>query len=194
MDGEELRMSLDFAYDWDGAVAVRYPRGKVFAFAEAGGNYPKLEYGKAAVVMADGELCCDEDGKSVSGDVALFAVGNMVQTALEAARILKEEECSCTVVNMRFVKPFDEERIRELVPKHRIVVTMEDNEVTGGFGQQVEAMLVENGIFPEHFLNVSIKDRYVEHGTPEELYERYGMDAQSVAEKVRRMTGDGTCF
>lgn len=194
MDGEELRMSLDFAYDWDGAVAVRYPRGKVFAFAEAGGNYPKLEYGKAAVVMADGELCCDANGKSVSGDVVLFAVGNMVQTALEAARILKEEECSCTVVNMRFVKPFDEERIRELVPKHRIVVTMEDNEVTGGFGQQVEAMLVENGIFPEHFLNVSIKDRYVEHGTPEELYERYGMDAQSVAEKVRRMTGDGTCF
>lgn len=187
MDGEELKMSLDFAYEWKGAVAIRYPRGKVFDLSDSGGVHPELEYGKASIVMAENALCSEVVRSDISGDVVFFAVGNMVQTALAAAQLLKEDGTVCTVVNMRFAKPFDEQRMRELVPRHHVSVTMEDNEVTGGFGQQAEAMLVESGIFPEKFLNISIKDTYVEHGTPEELHERYGMDAKSVAEKVRQI-------
>lgn len=190
MDGTELRMCLDFAYDWDGPVAVRYPRGQVYEPELPGGVHEELSYGRASVLMAGGEYVQAGEksvGEAASGDIVIFAVGNMVETAVNVARCLREEEISCTVVNMRFVKPFDGELIRTLVPRHRGMVTMEDSEVTGGFGQQAEAMLAEHGIFPEKLLNISIKDTYVEHGAPAELYARYGMDAEGVAEKIRKL-------
>ncbi len=65
------------------------------------------------------------------------------------------------------------------------MVTIEDNEVTGGFGQQAEAMLAENAIFPKKLINVSVQDTFVEHGATEELYARYGMDAESVASRIQ---------
>lgn len=188
MDGEELKMCLDFAYASGGPMAVRYPRGEVYGFLEDGGFHEPLERGRASVIFAKGERIrtsfrrAGESG--IGGDVVFFAVGNMVKTAVDAARLLGEKGYDCTVVNMRFLKPFDEEMICQLVPKHAVTVTIEDNEQTGGFGQQAEAMLVEHGVVPEKFLNISIRDHFVEHGAPEELYERYGMDAGGVAEKV----------
>lgn len=185
MDEKELEMCLDFAYEWNGPVAVRYPRGEVFRFDEAGGSHEPLAAGKASIVMAEGSIrrqpgsTCD-----VSGDAVLFAVGNMVRTALQTASLLKEKDINCTVVNMRFVKPFDQEMIRRLVPAHTLTVTLEDNEKIGGFGQQAEAMLMEEGIMPDKFLTVCIGDCFVEHGSPEELYEQLGMDAERIAEKI----------
>lgn len=195
MDGDELKLCLDFAYASDGPVAVRYPRGEVYGFLEEGGFHEPLELGHASVIFAKGERIrasfrhASENG--ISGDVVFFAVGNMVKTAVEASRLLGEKGYDSTVVNMRFLKPFDEEMIRRLVPEHSVTVTIEDNEQTGGFGQQAEAMLVEHGVVPEKFLNVSIRDHFVEHGAPEELYERYEMDAESVAEKVLELLEEG---
>lgn len=195
MDGEELKMCLDFAYASDGPVAVRYPRGEVYDFLEDGGFHEPLERGRASVIFAKGERIrtsfrrAGESG--IGGDVVFFAVGNMVKAAVDAARLLGEKGYDCTVVNMRFLKPFDEEMICQLVPKHTVTVTIEDNEQTGGFGQQAEAMLVEHGVIPEKFLNISIRDHFVEHGAPEELYERYGMDAGGVAEKVLELLEEG---
>ncbi len=185
MDGTELRSSLDFAYGWDGPVAVRYPRGRVFELSEMGGRHEEMRYGRASIIFADGEVLSGEPCRNADGDFVLFAVGNMVKTALDAALILKEEKISCTVVDMRFVKPFDEELMRKLVPKHKGMATLEDNEMTGGFGQQAAAMLAENGVVPKCLINISIKDTYVEHGAPEELYQRYGMDAAGVAEEIQ---------
>lgn len=195
MDGEELKMCLDFAYASDGPVAVRYPRGEVYGFLEEGGFHEPLERGRASVIFAKGERIrtsfrhAGESG--IGGDVVFFAVGNMVKTAVDAARLLGEKGYDCTVVNMRFLKPFDEEMICRLVPKHTVTVTIEDNEQTGGFGQQAEAMFVEHDVIPEKFLNISIRDHFVEHGAPEELYERYGMDAGSVAEKILELLEEG---
>lgn len=195
MDGEELKMCLDFAYASDGPVAVRYPRGEVYGFLEDSGFHEPLERGRASVIFAKGERIrtsfrrAGESG--IGGDVVFFAVGNMVKAAVDAARLLGEKGYDCTVVNMRFLKPFDEEMICQLVPKHTVTVTIEDNEQTGGFGQQAEAMLVEHGVVPEKFLNISIRDHFVEHGAPEELYERYGMDAGGVAEKVLELLEEG---
>ncbi len=195
MDGEELKMCLDFAYASGGPMAVRYPRGEVYGFLEDGGFHEPLERGRASVIFAKGERIrtsfrrAGESG--IGGDVVFFAVGNMVKTAVDAARLLGEKGYDCTVVNMRFLKPFDEEMICQLVPKHTVTVTIEDNEQTGGFGQQAEAMLVEHGVIPEKFLNISIRDHFVEHGAPEELYERYGMDAGGVAEKVLELLEEG---
>lgn len=184
MDGSELRLCLDFAYGMDSPVAVRYPRGGVFELEQLGGVREKLVFGRAGVIMRQGRFCTEAGQRQADGDCVLFAVGNMVKTAIDTALLLREKEISCTVVNMRFVKPFDEELVRGLAGTHTVMVTMEDNESTGGFGQQAAAMLAENGAVPEHVINISIKDTYVEHGSPDELYERYGMDAAGVAEKV----------
>ncbi len=206
-DGTELRKSLDFAYDWDGPVAVRYPRGAV-PEAETPEEVADFVYGRADIIMENGAFCengsfCEnrtcgsasehegkQAGEHAGGDFVIFAVGNMVRTAIETALLLRDDGISCTVVNMRFVKPFDEVLIRELVPRHKGMVTMEDNVASGGFGQQAEAMLAEHGIYPERMLNISIHDTFVEHGAPSELYARYGMDAEHVAERMRRLVND----
>lgn len=185
MDGKELEMCLEFAYECEGPVAIRYPRGEVYDLEEAGGVHTPIRAIKSSVVMSKSEIWDMADaGGEVSGDVVMFAVGNMVQTALKVAYILKEKKIDCTVVNMRFVKPFDEKRIRLLAQKHTMVVTLEDNQKTGGFGQQAEAVLTESGTIPEAFMNVSVGDCFVEHGSPEELYERLEMNAESIAEKI----------
>ena len=129
----------------------------------------------------------EADPGQIKGDAVLFAVGNMTKTALDVGRLLQEKNIYCTVINMRFVKPFDKELLLDLVRSHQMVATLEDNVKNGGFGQQAEALFVDEGCVPEIFLNCSIDDCFVEHGAPEELYERLEMDARSVAEKIERM-------
>ncbi len=191
MSGRELEQCLDFAYDQDGPVAVRYPRGDIY---EEGGDEiiceKPWELGRARILMERGRLLEENeeaDPGQIKGDAVLFAVGNMTKTALDVGRLLQEKNIYCTVVNMRFVKPFDKELLLALACSHRMVVTLEDNVKNGGFGQQVEALFMDKGCVPESFLNCSIDDCFVEHGAPEELYERLEMDAGSVAEKIEKM-------
>ncbi len=176
MNGKELQQCLEFAYEWNGPVAIRYPRGAVDAMAYTESMTEEMCMGKAVVVH--------QTEKAASKSVLLLAMGTIVGTALAAAEQFEENGVSTTVVNMRFAKPFDAELIRKLVPDHMMVVTLEDNQEIGGFGQQVEAFLLEEGIAPKTFLNVSYKDCFVEHGAPEELYERYEMSANQIVQKV----------
>ena len=167
MDKEELIEALDFAYDFDGPVAVRYPRGEVYKNTI---SHETLERGKAEVLM-----------QAEDPEIVIFAVGDMVQKALQTAGHF---DGKVTVVNMRFVKPFDRALVRELALQHDIVVTMEDSEKIGGFGQQVESYLMEEGCIPKKFINCSVDDCFVEHGSPEELYARYEMDADWVSGQI----------
>lgn len=193
MCGRELEQCLDFAYDQDGPVAVRYPRGDIYEEGREEIVYEKpWEMGRARILMVQGTLLEgneEVDPEQIEGDAVLFAVGNMTGTALEAGRLLREKNIHCTVVNMRFVKPFDKELMLALVRTHRMTVTLEDNVKNGGLGQQAEAFFVEKGCAPELFFNCSVDDCFVEHGAPEELYERLEMDAGSVAEKIEKMLG-----
>ncbi len=168
MDADELVQALDFAVGFDGPAAVRYPRGQAFQMKRE--DREPFLFGRAEV------LC---EGK----DVLLLAVGNMVEKALAAADILKSRKIFPTIVNMRFVKPFDEDLVRRLAVRHRVIVTMEDNVASGGFGEKIKAFLLQERIY-HRCVSVCLPDRFVEHGLPEELYEKYGMDAASVAEKV----------
>lgn len=191
MSGRELEQCLDFAYDHNGPVAVRYPRGDIYEEGREEIICEKpWELGRARILMVRGRLLEENektDPGQIKGDAVLFAVGNMTKTALDVGHLLLEKNIYCTVVNMRFVKPFDKEVLLDLVGSHRMVVTLEDNVKTGGFGQQAEALFVDKGCVPESFLNCSIDDCFVEHGAPEELYERLEMDAGSVAKKIERM-------
>lgn len=168
MDGAEFVEALDFSLQVDGPVAVRYPRGQAFVFE--GEERKPIEYGKAELLT---------EGK----DVLILAVGNMVEKALAATALLEKNHIHATVVNMRFVKPFDEELVRDLASKHHCVVIMEDNVKSGGFSEKIEAFLLRERMYRK-CLSICFPDQFIEHGTPEEIYEKYGMDAVSVAEKV----------
>lgn len=167
MDKEELTAALDFAYDFDSPVAVRYPRGAVYKNTL---DHMALELGKAEVLL-----------EAENPRIVIFAVGDMVEKALRTAEHFAG---IVTVVNMRFVKPYDRALVKELAVKHDIVVTMEDSEKIGGFGQQAEAYLMEEGCIPKKFINCSVDDCFVEHGSPEELYARYEMDENWLARQI----------
>lgn len=171
MDGEELKMSLDFAMDYNGPIVIKYPRGAAF-FREEGEVPAPIEYGKAEIIKKE-------------KDILLLAVGDMVETALEVYDGLKDMGRKATVVNMRFVKPFDKELVLSLCKKHKTIVTLEDGVQTGGFGQQVKALLFENKCQKE-CISICLPDRFIEHGSPEELKEKYGLNAASVLEKIER--------
>ena len=168
MDKEELTAALDFAYDFDSPVAVRYPRGAVYKNTL---DHMALELGKAEVLL-----------EAETPRIVIFAVGDMVEKALRTAEHFAG---IVTVVNMRFVKPYDRALVKELAVKHDIVVTMEDSQKIGGFGQQAEAYLMEEGCIPKKFINCSVDDCFVEHGSPEELYARYEMDENWLARQIR---------
>ncbi len=170
MDGDELIEAFDFAMEkFEGPVAIRYPRSEAFWFEDARDEF---ELGKAEVLR---------EGR----EVVIFAVGDMAKTALEVREILSDEMIRVTVVNMRFVKPFDEELVSELAAKHTVVVTMEDGVVTGGFSEMVGAYLQREGICVKAFLAIALPDEFIPHGSQEELYREYGLDSESVADAIR---------
>ena len=176
MDGAELTEVLDFALNqMDGPVAVRYPRGKAYCCEKE--EREPIVYAKAELLY---------EGK----DVLILAVGNMVSKACEVRKKLAVQGIHPTIVNMRFVKPFDEDLVRELAISHRLIVTMEDNVYTGGFSEQIQAFLLRERIYHK-CLSGCFPDQFIEHGTPEELYEKYGLDAASVSNRiVRKINGE----
>lgn len=176
MDGAELTEVLDFALgQMDGPVAVRYPRGKAYCCEKE--EREPIVYAKAELLY---------EGK----DVLILAVGNMVSKACEVRKKLAVQGIHPTIVNMRFVKPFDEDLVRELAISHRLIVTMEDNVYTGGFSEQIQAFLLRERIYHK-CLSGCFPDQFIEHGTPEELYEKYGLDAASVSNRiVRKINGE----
>lgn len=170
MDGKELVKALNYAlHHIDGPVAVRYPRGAVY------------EYDRAHAAFAHGKAEVLQEGR----EILILAAGNMVETAQETADLLSREGICPTIVNMRFIKPFDEELVERLAESHSLIVTMEDNIYSGGFSQQIQAFMQSRGKIGVRCLPVCLPDAYIEHGSPEELYEKYGMDAVSVAERIK---------
>lgn len=171
----ELADMMKFAISHNGPIAVRYPRGTA---------YDGLKEHRSLIKLGKGEVL------RKGSKVALVAVGKMVEIAEQAADLLKEQYgIEATLVNARFVKPFDKELMRTLAQEHEVFVTLEDNVHQGGFGQQVTDWLSEKHLHPE-IINISIPDQFVEHGSVGQLYEKLGMDAGSVVCKVMHCFAD----
>jgi 1-deoxy-D-xylulose-5-phosphate synthase len=117
--------------------------------------------------------------------VALFAIGSMVETAWEVRTRLSEYGIDATVVNARFAMPFDRECIRELAQNHTLLVTMEENVASGGFGEHIAAMLCEERV-SVGLLRVAIPDQFVEHGSVDQLRQVLGIDADSIVRQIRK--------
>ncbi len=164
----ELSDMLKFAVAYDGPIALRYPRGEA---------YDGLQEFRAPVVLGRSEAIYEE------GEIALLAVGSMVKMAEKVRDILKETGYSCTLVNVRFVKPIDEEMLEELAKTHTLAVTMEENVRTGGFGDHVLEYVSDREL-PMKILNVALPDEYVEHGNVDLLYREVGLDPELIAKRI----------
>ena len=165
----ELRAMLDFAMDYKAPFAIRYPRGTAYR-GQKEFTHP-IVYGK-------GEMLYEEE------DIALLAVGSMVSTGEHVREKLKEEGYSCTLANARFVKPFDRELVDQLAKKHRLIVTMEENVLQGGFGLPVTAYIHEHD--PKvKVLNIALPDAYVEHGNVSVLRKGLGIDSDSIIQRLK---------
>ena len=164
-DGPELVAMLQYALNLNGPVAIRYPRGKAADLSEyaiaAGVSRPQQ--------MRDGRYMC------------ILAAGSSVSDALKTAEILDGKNIRCAVYNLRVLKPLNETFLDGIFEQYRHVITLEDGDVYEGVGMRIAAYAAERQA------NVRIKvmgwpDRFIEHGSTEELKERYGLDAASIAE------------
>lgn len=165
----ELSDMIKFALAFGGPMAIRYPRGEAF---------DGLKDNRAPIVYSKSEAIYQER------DIMLLAVGSMVKVALTVREQLIEQGFACSLTNARFVKPIDEEAIREACRMHRLIVTMEENVASGGYGEKVREYVDSLGV-PTQVLGITIPDEYVEHGNVELLKQEIGIDAISIVEKVR---------
>ena len=140
--------------------------------------YPAIHDKNYKFEMGKGEVL--RQGK----DAVVFASGTMVHESLKAADILKNSGIEVYVVNISTIKPIDSNLIIDLAKKTKFVITAEDHNVIGGLGSAVAEVLSEN--YPCLMKRIGMKDKFGESGKPAELYKKYGLDAESVAEEVKK--------
>ena len=168
----ELRAMLEFAVDYNGPIAIRYPRGQA---------YRGLKEFMNPIVYGQGEMLFEEQ------DIALLAVGSMVSTAEHIRDKLKARGFQCSLANGRFVKPFDARLVDRLAHGHTRIVTLEENVLQGGYGLAVTAYIHRR--YPQiRVMNVALPDAYVEHGNVSVLRAELGIDSDSI---IRRLEAEG---
>ncbi len=173
-DEGEMRDMMLTAIEYPGPAALRYPRGNGIG-CDISREPQALEIGK-------GEILRDGGGT----DVAIVAYGSMVYPALKAAQQLSVDGIETTVVNARFVKPLDAELLLALARTRRLIVTVEEAYLAGGFGSAVMELLEENGLQDKvRVVRMGVPDRLVTHGDPKLLLAKYGLDADGIYTRVK---------
>ena len=165
---KELVAAMKFAETFNGPVAIRFSKGVAYAGIEE--NNAAMEYGKSEIIKK-GEK------------VAVIAIGNMVEEAEKAMKMLAKSKIYPTFINARFVKPVDYEMIKEMTKNHESIVVVEEGIKRGGYGECVEAFIAEN----KYDVNVSvmaIDDCFVKQGAIGDLRERIGISYKNIYKKV----------
>ncbi|MBU1098597.1 MAG: 1-deoxy-D-xylulose-5-phosphate synthase [Bacteroidetes bacterium] len=170
-DESELRDMLYTAIMYkDGPVAIRYPRGNALGV--------KLINGFKELPLGIGEILRE------GADIALLAVGNMVEYSNIAADKLEEEGIHASIFNMRFVKPLDTKLLDEIHNRFDKIITLEENTIVGGFGSGVLEYFNEKN-YKNNILRLGIPDKFIDHGTQLQLHKEVGIDPDSIFEKVK---------
>ena len=164
----ELSDMLKYAVTFDGPTAIRYPRGNA---------YDGLKEFRAPIEMGKCEPIYEEK------DICLLAVGCMVKIGEEVREILHSKGLKCSLVNARFVKPIDTDYIHAAASDHKLLVTMEENVASGGYGEKVRDYVDEERL-DVSVLNIAIPDEFVTHGSVDRLRKELGIDAQSIADRI----------
>ncbi|MGL1834528.1 1-deoxy-D-xylulose-5-phosphate synthase [Rhodocyclaceae bacterium SMB388] len=171
-DENECRQMLYTAFMHDGPAAVRYPRGSGMGIKPVA-NMRALEIGKAEL-------------RRSGSCIALLAFGSLLPPALEVAEAL-----DATVVNMRFVKPMDENCVRELASTHELIVTLEENVVIGGAGAEV-GRIVERMQRRPRLLRLGLPDRFIDHGDQGQLLQAVGLDSAGIMAAIAAFNRDNS--
>ena len=164
----ELADMLKYSTHFNGPLAIRYPRGEA---------YEGLKEFRESVVYGRAEVIYKER------DIVLLAVGSMVKEAVKAREILKKMGYKVSLVNARFVKPFDEKCIINLARDHKLLVTLEENVFNGGFGEQV-LRFVNISKLDIDVMNLAIPNQYLEQGSVDVLRREAGLDPITIAAKI----------
>ena len=152
-----------------GPVYLRFGRPKVPVFTDSN---QKFEIGKG-IKLIEGN------------DVTIAATGHLVWESIEAAKILNKSGINAEVINIHTIKPLDERIILDSVKKTRCIVSAEEHNFLGGLGESIARVLSQNLPLPQEF--VATKDTFGESGTPAELMEKYGLNANSIVEKAKKL-------
>ena len=177
-DENELRHMLATAVNFNGPIALRYPRGSGLG-VEITEPLHTLPIGKAEEIKTGSNVC-------------LWAVGSMVDEAVKAAEALAEQGISAGVVNMRFVKPLDTELLVKTALQCKNIVTLEEGTVEGGAGSAVLEELNDNGLVGKvKVLNLGIPDKYIPHGDKKLLLRDIGLDHDSIIKRIAEFLKDG---
>ncbi len=173
----ELSDMIKFAVDFGAPIAVRYPRGEAYDGLK---DYREpIRYGKGEWIYRESEI-------------ALFALGSMVKTAEAVREELKAEGYACSLINARFAKPLDEKMLEEVTEGHSLIVTLEENVITGGFGEHVTEYYNRSGR-SIRILNIAIPDEYVEHGNVEILRREVGIDKDTIVKRTMEAYRECVC-
>lgn len=169
-DEAELRNMIFTAVEHcRGPVAVRYPRGSALGVKLEPG-FSKIEIGKAEKIL-DGD------------DIAILAVGSMVDYSEKAIPLLKEQGYNAELFNMRFIKPLDEQLLEQIAAKHEKIVTIEENNLPGGFGSAVIEFFADRN-YKNDILRIGIPDNFIDHGTQAELHKQISIDPAGIVSQI----------
>lgn len=170
-DENELRHMLKTALSFNGPISVRYPRGSGVG-VDITEPMQELPIGKAEVLREGKELC-------------FWAIGSMVQSAVQAADKLKEQGIDAGVVNMRFAKPLDKDLLIEHAKRYGKIVTLEEGVLAGGVGSEVLEILDDAGLLQQcAVLRLGIPDEFVTHGDKKLLFRDLGLDTDAIVQKA----------
>ncbi|MBI3313050.1 MAG: 1-deoxy-D-xylulose-5-phosphate synthase, partial [Candidatus Omnitrophica bacterium] len=166
----EMDQMFELAVDYPHIFAIRYPRG----------NVPALFNELPQIPFKIGEAQVLHEGH----DAAILALGTMVENALKAHDLLKQEGIDVRVVNMRFAKPLDAQAILESLGRNRLLFTLEEHVLTGGFGSKVLEFLERANLEDVTVKRMALPDEFIEQGSREVQFERFGLSPERIAQHI----------
>ena len=169
-DFEELAKMMEFAISLKAPVVIRYPRG-----GESDINFEKHE----EIKLGQAEIL--QEGN----DVTIIGIGKMASVAMQVANLLEKDEVYGEVINARFLKPLDTEKISKSIGKTKFVVTIEDGTEIGGLGSSIKELIVNKGLENVKIKCFAYPDEFIKHGSVTELEKLYGMDCENICKYVK---------
>lgn len=170
-DFKELRDMMDFAVNLNKPVVIRYPRGG--ELKEKIKSNTDIEYGKSEILR---------QGK----DITIIGIGKTVSKAMQIGKELKKENIDAEIINARFLKPLDKEKIVNSITKTKFVITIEDGTLIGGLASSIKELIVDEELKDIKIKSYGYPDVFVKHGQVEELEKMYGQDMQSIINYIKQ--------
>ncbi len=170
----ELEQMMDYAITLNKPVVIRYPRGSESKIKFT--KHQKITLGKSEIL-------------NTGTEVSIITIGNMTSLGMEIVNKLKKYNISCDLINTRFIKPLDTSTIKKSIIKTKLVITIEDNTIIGGLSSSIKELLVDSSINTK-IKSYAFPDNFIEHGSIQELQEKYGITKENIIKYIKRTLKD----